>query len=308
MPRVRVVELSNHPGALLREEQERARQESNRRFEERTELVRHANQLARQAFEAKLAEHEALVERLRVERDELRGSRRWWRRRRNAARLRSAERGTPRPPVPFAEPSPPSPSDHLPLTDEEAKLAAGIEGEERVATSLAEALRDEWTLLRGYCNRRGEIDQLLLGPAGLIAIEVKSNNATVYVKGKEWRFRKFDNYGNQVKEGRITDERGRSPSQQIGEAAAELERFLAKRGQQIAIEPVVILAHPRARIGGHEDITVTIACEPEYVVEMIEARDSELGPERLRAIERLIVKDHEFHAERQEARRRHPST
>jgi len=44
---------------------------------------------------------------------------------------------------------------------------AGIAGEQLVATELGRVLDDDWTLLRGYRNRRGEIDQLLLGPRGL---------------------------------------------------------------------------------------------------------------------------------------------
>lgn len=255
---MRTIELSNHPSAVLRERRERLWKESQRRFEEQCERVRQANQQARQTFELKLAYHDARLERLRAELDAVGegGGLRWWRRRRRTARLRKAERRTPRPAVPLAEPSPPPPLSNLPiLTNEEAKLAAGIEGEERVANSLSEALGDEWTLLRGYCNRRGEIDQLLLGPAGLIAIEVKNRNATVSIKGDEWRFRRFDNYGNLVEEGPMTAGGGRSPSQQLREPAAELEEFLAK-------------------------------------------------PERLRIIERLIVKDHEFHAKRSRARRR----
>ena len=55
---------------------------------------------------------------------------------------------------------------------------AGIEGEQLVASGLGRVLDDEWTLIRGYRNRRGEIDHLLLGPRGLIAIEGKHRNAT----------------------------------------------------------------------------------------------------------------------------------
>ena len=57
---------------------------------------------------------------------------------------------------------------------------AGIEGEQLVASGLGRVLDDEWTLIRGYRNRRGEIDHLLLGPRGLIAIEGKHRNALVH--------------------------------------------------------------------------------------------------------------------------------
>ena len=105
---------------------------------------------------------------------------------------------------------------------------AGIAGEQLVATELGRALDDDWTLLRGYRNRRGEIDQLLLGPRGLFAIEVKNLNATVHVDGDRWRADKYDNYGNLVEQRPVADRMGRSPSVQLNEPADDLERFLAR--------------------------------------------------------------------------------
>src|SRR3984893_5515191 len=102
-------------------------------------------------------------------------------------------------------------------TDTAEKIGAGIAGEQLVATELGRALDDEWTLLRGYRNRRGEIDHLLLGPRGLFAIEVKNLNATVHVDGDRWRADKYDNYGNLVEQRAITDARGRSPRGQLNE-------------------------------------------------------------------------------------------
>ena len=86
-------------------------------------------------------------------------------------------------------------------SDQEAILAAGMTGEQTVATELGAVLGDEWVLLRGYRNRRGEIDHILLGPRGMFAIEVKHRNATVDISGDQWRFRKYDRYGNLVEEG-----------------------------------------------------------------------------------------------------------
>jgi hypothetical protein len=43
----------------------------------------------------------------------------------------------------------------------EHELIAGIEGERLVAAGLGRALDDDWTLLHGYRNRRGEIDHLI---------------------------------------------------------------------------------------------------------------------------------------------------
>jgi Nuclease-related domain len=98
-----------------------------------------------------------------------------------------------------------------------------------IAVELGRALDDDWTLLRGYRNRRGEIDHLLLGPRGLFAIEVKNINATVRIDGHRWRADKYDNYGNLVEQRPVTDRTGRSPSEQLNEPAGELELFLRAR-------------------------------------------------------------------------------
>ena len=63
---------------------------------------------------------------------------------------------------------------------------AGIAGEQLVASGFGRVLNDEWTLIRGYRNRRGEIDHLLLGPRGLAAIEGKHRNALVHCDGDHW--------------------------------------------------------------------------------------------------------------------------
>ncbi|HWC09205.1 MAG TPA: nuclease-related domain-containing protein [Solirubrobacterales bacterium] len=299
---MRILELSNYPGAQLRAHRERRWAENQRRFDARREQVEQINREAQQKFEARLADHEAEVERLRGEIEAPRGNG-WWRRYRTKATLRKAERRRPPPPLLHPDPPPPTRAEIV-LTREEAKLAAGIEGEDLVADALAGLLGDEWTLVRGYRNGRGEIDQLLLGPQGLTAIEVKHRNATVFVDGDVWRFQKYDNYGNLVKEGSITEGRGRSPSQQLKESVAALEEFLAKRGQPLEVNPVVILSHPRGMVGKADNRTVGIASEPSHILELIDQWDDRLDPERLPAIERLIVKDHEFHEQRLQARGR----
>jgi Nuclease-related domain len=319
---VRVVELSNYPLALLREEHEQLERERERReeedrqrweaaeraFEEHRAQIARANAEKRAAYEAELAQHEAGLQRLRDERGAAPGR---WQRFRISSRIRKAKRGVPLPPALWREPTPPAPpppsSSEPPLfTSRGARLSAGIAAEDAAADSLSAALGEEWTLLRGYRNRRGEIDQLLLGPAGLIAVEIKYRNATVYVNGDDWRFEKFDNYGNRVEEGPMHDDRGRSPSQQLNEPAAELEKFLASRNQEIEIDRVVMLTHDGAKVGGSENLNVTIAYDVDYLVELIGEWDTRLEPEQLQRIERLIVKDHNFH-ERQRENRRRPS-
>jgi len=307
---LRSVELSNHPGTMLERERgrlerewERREWENERRFAEERARVEQHNEEARSAYEAELAQHGESIERLREERDAVRAKRRWGKWVRGGLRLSMAKRNAPRPPLPLPKPAPP-PRLQPTSTGQTAKLTAGMQSEQDVADSLSGALGDEWVMLRGYRNRRGEIDQLLLGPAGLIAIEIKYRNATVYCSDDKWRFEKYDRYGNRVEDGWIEDRKGRSPSQQLGEPTVQLEEFLASRGQPTTFRRVVLLTHPNSKLGSFESesMTVDVATYAGYVLELIDESDAALEPGRLDEIERLIVQDHAYH-EKQPPRR-----
>lgn len=107
-------------------------------------------------------EQRARVESLREERGQARSEGRWLSWLRLAFAVSGAKREATRKHLASA----------LPTAREQAMLA-GRNAERRVADELAAALDGEWVLLRGYCNSRGEIDALLLGPRGLFAIEQK---------------------------------------------------------------------------------------------------------------------------------------
>ena len=168
-------------------------------------------------------------------------------------------------------------------------------GERRVAAELGQVLGDEWALFRGYRNRRGEIDHLLLGPRGLFAIEVKYRNATVYVRGDDWQFAKFDSWGNKVDQGRITDATGRSPSVQLNEPADELERFLRSRRHPVSITRVVILNHARSKVGRGRDLTVHVTTSSDYIIDLVNASAVQFQDRRITQLERLIEQDHRIH-------------
>ncbi len=53
-----------------------------------------------------------------------------------------------------------------------AQQAAGVAAEDQMTVAL-QRLSDDWLLFRGYVNRRGEVDHLVVGPGGIWAIEVK---------------------------------------------------------------------------------------------------------------------------------------
>ena len=268
---MRVIELSNHPGDMLHD----------------LSLRRQAGQRRAQArYEDALVQHQARVQTIRVQRDRARQNHRWltW------LRLIFAVWTQRKPPKPAG----PKGND----TDTEEKIRAGIAGEQLVATELGRALDADWTLLRGYRNRRGEIDHLLLGPKGLFAIEVKNINATVSIDGDRWRADKYDNYGNLVEQREVADRKGRSPSEQLNEPAAELERFLHERGQRVTVQRVVILAHKRSRIGPCRHPTVHVGTSTDYVLSLVRDSNQELDERHRAEAERLIRRDHDFNERR----------
>jgi hypothetical protein len=278
---MRVVELSNHPGDMLGDAARRRRA---------------AEQRVLSVYEDELIRYRARVQAVRVRRDRARAGRRWWSWLRLSLTVGREKRGIPRPPVPAAG--------HP--TDLESKIMAGIAGEQLVATELGRALDDDWTLLRGYRNRRGEIDQLLLGPRGLFAIEVKNLNATVHVDGDRWRADKYDNYGNLVEQRPVADRMGRSPSVQLNEPADDLERFLAERGQPTGIQRVVVLAHQRSALGRISNPTVLALASPGDLLPLIGNSASGLDRGQRAAIAALIRRDHEFGGQRRRTGTRPP--
>ena len=277
-----VVELSNHPGDML-DDASRRRVAAERRV--------------LSVYEDELVRYRARVQTLRVKRDRARARHRWWAWLRLSLSAWTTKRGLPRPPIPAAG--------HT--TDLEEKILAGIAGEQLVATELGRALDDDWTLLRGYRNRRGEIDQLLLGQRGLFAIEVKNLNATVHVDGDRWRADKYDNYGNMVERRPIADRMGRSPSMQLNEPADDLERFLRQRGQPAEVRRVVILAHRRSRLGTVQHPPVMIGTSTADVLALIDASaDGQLDRGQRAEIQGLIRHDHDFHGKRRRPGTRPP--
>jgi hypothetical protein len=183
-------------------------------------------------------------------------------------------------------------------TDEEAKLAAGAAGERFVAQELGRALNDDWTLLRGYRNRRGEIDSLLLGPRGLFAIEVKNQNGRIDCQGDQWWATRYDRYGNLVGPRRMmSDRRGRSPSAQLNEPASLLEGFLASRRHPITIGRIVALVHPRAELGRCTRPTVQICTSVRQLLKIFNDSPVSVTPAERTTLEQLIVRDHRFHTQ-----------
>jgi hypothetical protein len=266
---MRVVELSDHPAEML---------------DQVTRQRQAAIQRALSGYEDALIQYRAQVQTMRVRRDRAWARHSWWQWLRLAFGVLATKRRVPRRPAQVTV-----------ATDTEEKLRAGIEGEHRVAAELGRALNDEWTLLHGYVNRRGEIDYLLLGPSGLFAIEVKTVNATVHIDGDRWRADKYDRYGNLVEQRPIADRKGRSPSRQLNEPAAELESFLHRRGQRVQVQRVVLLTHDRSRLGVVQSPTVQVGTSVGYLLNLARTSADRLDDTQQSEIHRLILRDHAFH-------------
>jgi hypothetical protein len=263
------VELSNHPADML--------DDATRRREA-------AGKRALACYEDELIQYRARVQTVRVKRDRARTEHRWGVWLRLVVAAWTEKRRAPRRPVLVAG-----------STDAEEILKAGIAGEELVAVELGRALDDDWTLLHGYRNRRGEIDHLLLGPRGLFAIEVKNLNATVHIDGDRWQADKYDNYGNLVEQRPVADRKGRSPSMQLNEPADALERFLRERGQPVTVQRVVILAHSRSRLGQSRHPTVPVGTSTGYLLSLVGDSADQLDARQRAGVQRLIRHDHDFH-------------
>jgi Nuclease-related domain len=276
---MRFVPLSDHPSHMLAEA--RRQRESAQRPEE----ARHRPELAGQRR----------VDQARKQRDQARNplSRVRW-------ALTAWWRQLVRPPRRAAA---------LTLSHGEEAILGGIKGEQEVADVLGGTLSNAWTLVKGYRNRRGEIDYLLLGPGGLFAIEVKYVNGTFAITRERWRYARYDNYGNHKADGVLQDARRRPPNVQLAEPLAALEQFLASRGQSVRMRPVVLLNHPKARISScAADVGVEVLTATTQLRDLVRSSEGQLAARKLTEIERLIVRDHHFHEERHQAGKTKPAT
>jgi hypothetical protein len=261
------VELSDHPGDMLTAARQR-----------REDADTHTR-----------TKYDRQLKQLREDRDAARRRRRWFTWLRLVLQLRKRKRTRPR-------------LQSVP-TDTEEILSAGIAGEQRIARELSQQLNDDWTLFHGYRNTRGEIDHLLIGPKGLWAIEVKNINATVRIDRDIWLADKYDRYGNPVDHYVLADRRGRSPSLQLNQPADALGAFLAQRGQPTEVNRVVILVHPRSRLGQYADVTVHVVVGTKDLLKLISAARVTLERADAEKLRSLIEQDHKFH-DKQKGRRR----
>lgn len=172
-------------------------------------------------------------------------------------------------------------------------------------TLALQTLPDDWILFRGYANRRGEVDHLLVGPGGVWAIEVKGRGVCVHVDGDQWCYEKFDRYGNLVDQGILADRRGRSWGRQVIDIACDLETFLNSRGIAMSVQTTVVVIHHRASLGSFNNLQVSmLSIGTNYLLDKLRNELQALDANTRRKVAQLIRRNHAFHAERRTQRRR----
>lgn len=185
---------------------------------------------------------------------------------------------------------------------------AGNDGEKRVADILSTRFSDDWTMISGYRNQGGEIDKLLVGPEGIIAIEIKFINGRIFCNGDRWWRDKYDRYGNLVESNlTIADKKGRGPSMQVNASTDRLQAFLNQRMPAPRIARAVIFSHDSSEIGGIDNPTVDLIAKAESLSPDTVRKCLPHTPiDPAQAIE-WIRKDHAFHA-RPRAKNHPPKT
>lgn len=184
---------------------------------------------------------------------------------------------------------------------DEGRFQGGQEGETRVVASLSRLFDDQWVAFRGYFNRGGETDILLVGPTAIVAVEVKFLNGEVHCEGQAWSRDKRDRYGNVVERGLpVRDGKGRSPGQQVNATADGLQAQLARRGFALPVRRAVILAHPASRLGRVNEPGVEfigVLADSSFQSQFLALVQPPAGRKDLdvAALEALVRRDHEYH-------------
>jgi len=267
---VRIIELSNQPADALR-----------LATQHRKRAGRHWRTGAgRTDVTDELARHELFVRRASSARDRARVQRQWLAWARAALAVSKLRRLAPQRPQDAAVGS-------------GARDIPHLDGEPQVLADFASVLADDWVLVRGYCNPRGEIDYLLLGPTGLVAMQTRHLNATVTCDGDDWLFT-TTRHDVIFERGAFTDGRGLSPSVQLNEPADLLEQLLSSHCGKVSVLRVVLLTHPDAKLGSSKDATVHIATSARDLARQLADMPPVVGAVRRARLEELIARDHRY--------------
>ena len=142
---------------------------------------------------------------------------------------------------------------------DEILWAYGHEGERQLDDFLQERLDNDWTLIAGCRNHKGEIDRILIGPMGVFAFEVKNHVGVIYCQGDRWWRDRFGHAGQILEYGAPIKDRGaRGPSQQLNEPVDQLQIRLSQLMPGVRIIRIVLFTNADARLGEMSGLTVDV--------------------------------------------------
>ena len=130
---------------------------------------------------------------------------------------------------------------------------------------------------------------------------------TVYVDGVDWSLDRYDRRDMLVEEDTpMEDDRGRSPSEQVNEGVAPLQKFLSDRSQPSQIDTAVILTHERTLIGEVSSPTVDniVTLNDPYIDDLFTHPKQQLSRASADSVVKHVKQDHQFQERKRKRRKR----
>lgn len=118
---------------------------------------------------------------------------------------------------------------------------AGREGESRVVDTLSSILDGKWTLFRNVelpGRNNGDLDVVLVGPAGVWVLEVKTLSGSYRNHGDAWQYRTKHGWRNAKAD----------PGHQARKNAKRLKDYLKAVDPSLWVECAVVWAHPTSEL------------------------------------------------------------
>jgi hypothetical protein len=140
----------------------------------------------------------------------------------------------------------------------------GREGENKVLQILEESLDDNFIYITNYVipnTRIGDIDGLLIGPKGIVILEIKNYAGIFRISGGDMYRKIKDDVFKLYK---------KNPFKQIKKQKEYLDKFLHEKGIDVKITPIVVLVYGKIeKITGPTQVFITGAHQlPNHIFEL----------------------------------------
>ncbi len=132
------------------------------------------------------------------------------------------------------------------VENEAGAREGGAEGEKRFESEL-DWMSDDWRMFRGYRNKRGEADAVLVGPDGIWTVEVKNWKVRLWINGDDWICEETGGRGRRSVR-QAADRTGRPWGRQVREIAQTLAQRLHRKGFFVPVHTAVVILNDQAVI------------------------------------------------------------